>query len=559
MKANDTLMMKFLEGSKQFVVPLFQRTYSWGNPQLETLWNDVESTRNGEESVHFFGSFVSEPLPSSASGVSRFVVIDGQQRLVTTFVFLAALRNRIKEMDPSSQLKEEIHDLYLTNRYHPEDKYKLVPTQADRQIYFDLVDDKQSIVSNFHLLLYAKKFFADKLSKIDDISELTVLKNIILSHFSAVDVRLEASDDPYLVFESLNAKGTPLTQADLIRNYLFMRVGLDNQEQVYKDLWFPMQQNLSDNLEGYVRHYLAMDGSIPSFERIYGIFREKANKTAKNEKQVLELIEDLVRFASYYELLLHPEKEKQEQLKAGLTKLNRLEVSTSYPLLLRLYDDYNEGKLSEEDFGKVLKLIETYIIRRAVCGVPTNVLNRYFPTVYQNLDKNKIPESLSLRLQSQTGQQRLPDTGEFESALLSNSMYGDKIVKFILEEIERHDNKEVVDFTNLQIEHIMPQTLSDEWENDLRSQLTEEDIRQGKTPNQIHQKYVDTMGNLTLTGYNPEYFNKRFVEKRDMPKGYKDSNLKINSNIAKLNKWGEQEIQDRAKYLSTLASKIWET
>jgi uncharacterized protein with ParB-like and HNH nuclease domain len=405
---------------------------------------------------------VTEPLPSSASEVSKFIVIDGQQRLVTTFVLLTALRNRIKEAVPSSHVNEEIHDLYLTNKYHPEDKYKLVPTQADRQIFFDFIDDKTIGSSSFHLLLYATRFFNEKLSEISDPDELSSLKNTILNRFSAVDVRLEATDDPYLIFESLNAKGTPLTQTDLIRNYLFMKVGLSNQEQVYKELWFPMQESLDDYLESFVRHYLAMDGSIPSFERIYGTFREVANKTARDEKQVIELIQKLVKFSRYYENFLYPQNEKHEHLKALFTKLNRLEVSTSFPLLLKLYDDYTEGDLSLEDFENALKLIETFIVRRTVCGVPTNVLNKYFPTIYQSLDKSKIFESIKLKFQSNTGQRRLPRADEFEIALQTNSLYGEKIVRYVLEEIEKYDNKEIVDFSSLQIEHIMPETLSDE-------------------------------------------------------------------------------------------------
>lgn len=548
MKANDTLIIKFLEGSKQFIVPLFQRTYSWKKEQIETLWGDIETTKNGEESVHFFGPFVTEPLPSSASGVSKYVVIDGQQRLVTTFLFLASLRNRIKEIASESQIKDEIHELYLTNRYHPEDRYKLVPTQADRLIFFDVIDDKQADYGNYHLILYAKDFFKGKLSEISDLNELIQLKNVVLNHFSAVDVRLEDGDDPYLIFESLNAKGIPLTQADLIRNYLFMRIDPKNQNQVYSDLWLPMQERLGDYLESFVRHYLATEGSIPSFGRIYSTFKEKADKIAKNEDQIVVLMRDLARFASYYEKLLYPKKEEQQILKTGLDKLNRLEVTTSYPLLLMLYNDYTAERLSSDDFGRILKLIEIFILRRAVCGVPTNILNKYFPTVYGNLDKDNIVESFRQKLKTETGQGRMPDDSEFRSALISNNLYGDKILRYVLEEIENYDNKEAVDFTDLQIEHIMPQVLSEEWKKEL-----------GADYESIHQRYVDRLGNLTLTGYNPEYSNKTFLEKRDMEKGFKESKLKINGSLAKLGKWTEQEMTGRAEELASIAAKIWET
>ncbi len=547
MKANDTLIMKFLEGSKQFIVPLFQRTYSWKREQIETMWNDIQGIEGGVENIHFFGPFVTEPLPSSASGASRYVVIDGQQRLITTLLFLTSLRNRIREIAPKSKVKDEINDLYLTNRYHPEDKYKLVPTQADRQLFFDLIDDKPINHTNYHLMLYAKGFFTEKLSKIDDVNKLVGLKNIVLNNLSVVDVRLEKGDDPYLIFESLNAKGTPLTQADLIRNYLFMRITQDHQEQVYKEIWFPIQEKLGDYLEAFIRHYLATEGSIPNFNRIYSSFKEKAGSTARTESDVIALMKVLAEFADYYNKLLHPDNEGSESLKVGFNKLNRLEVTTSYPFLLMLYHDYAESKLSSEHFAEILKLIETFIIRRAVCGVPTNILNRYFPTIYGSLDKNDLLESFRSKLKSETGQRRMPSASEFESALTNNNLYGDKILRILLEEIEKYDNKEVADLSILQIEHIMPQTLSEEWKREL-----------GVNHELLHQKYVDTLGNLTLTGYNPEYSNKTFAEKRDMEKGFRESGLRINKGLAKLDKWTEQEIIDRAKQLASISVKIWD-
>lgn len=548
MKANDTLIIKFLEGSKQFIVPLFQRTYSWKKEQVETLWGDIENTRSENESTHFFGSFVTEPLPSSASGASRYVIIDGQQRLATIFLFLASLRNRIIEIAPECKIKNEINDLYLVNIYHPEDKYKLVPTQADRNIFFSIIDRKQSASNGEHLILRTNSFFKKKLSEINDVNKLRELKNTILNRFSVVDIRLERGDDPYLIFESLNAKGTPLTQADLIRNYLFMRIIPNNQEKVYREIWFPTQQKLKEYLEGFIRHYLAMEGAIPNFNRIYAAFREKADRIARNEDDVIKLMGNLAKFSGYYYNLLYPKNEKQEKLRTYFNKLNKLQVTTSYPFLLKLYNDYIEGKLSLEEFTEILQLVETYIVRRAVCGVPTNVLNKYFPTIYKSLDKNNIVESMKLKFQAETGTRRMPDDEEFKLALEKRKLYGNRILRYLLEEIERYDNKEVVDFYDLQIEHIMPQTLSDEWKNEL-----------GDNWELIHQKYLDTLGNLTLTGYNPEYSNKTFIEKRDMEKGFKESGLKINRDLANLDKWGEQQIIKRAESLSTIAMKIWRT
>ncbi|MGB3346525.1 MAG: DUF262 domain-containing HNH endonuclease family protein [Candidatus Humimicrobiia bacterium] len=546
MKANDTTIRIFLEGSKQFMVPLFQRTYSWKNENIQRLWEDVEDTKSDHEITHFFGSIVTMPVPSSASGVSKYVIIDGQQRLVTIFIFLAALRNKIIEIRPDYEKKDEINELYLINKYHPEDKYKVVPTQADRHMFFEILDDFKLKTDGEHLITETYKFFRDKTSAIDELDELINLKDTILLKFSVVDIRLESGDDPYLIFESLNATGTPLTQADLIRNYLFMRIGHSKQQEVYEKIWLPMQQKLKDYLERFIRHYLAMDGNIPNFNKIYVTFKEIADESAKDEEDVINKMRELLKFSDYYHRFLYPENEKEDKIGNYLEKFNKLEITISYPLLLRLYDDYVNKKLSSDDLSECLKSIETYIVRRAVCGIPTQALNRYFPTIFKSLDKTDIVISLKNKLKTEGGVRKMPADNEFEQCLRERSLYGNKILRYLLEEIEKYENKEVVNFEELQIEHIMPQTLSDSWKGIL-----------GTNWELIHQKYLDNLGNLTLTGYNPEYSNKSFIEKRDMEKGFQDSGLRLNRDLAKLSKWTEEEIKERAEKLSKKALKIW--
>ena len=546
MKANDTQIRIFLEGTKQFIVPLFQRTYSWKKENIEKLGDDLEDTKNINESIHFFGSFVTMPVPSSASGVSKYTIIDGQQRLVTIFIFLAALRNRIIEIQPEYKKRDEINELYLINKYHPEDKYKVVPTQADREIFFTILNEANPSVDNNHLIIETYKFFGNKLSEINDLDELVSFKDTILSKFSVVDIRLEKGDDPYLIFESLNATGIPLTQADLVRNYLFMRVTPNKQQDVYEKIWLPMQQKLQDYLEQFVRHYLAMGGTIPNFNKIYATFKDLADKKAKDEQGVIDIMKNLLNFSTYYYNLLYPKNESEQELKGYLQKFNRLEVTTSYPLLLKLYDDYDSKRLSLDEFSKCLEAIETYIVRRAVCGIPTNVLNKYFPTIYNSLDQTNIVHSLKDKLKNGTGARRMPNDYEFKQCLQERKLFGNRILRYVLEEIEKHNNKEVVNFEELQIEHIMPQTLSEKWKEEL-----------GNNWELTHQKYLDTLGNLTLTGYNPEYSNKLFVEKRDMDKGFSDSGLQINRDLAELEKWTEEEITNRAERLSKIGLEIW--
>lgn len=546
MRADDTTIRIFLEGSKQFAVPLFQRTYSWKRGNIQQLWQDIQDTKRNRENTHFFGSFVTMPIPSSASGVSKYTIIDGQQRLVTILVFLAALRDRITEIQPDYEKKDEINESYLMNKFHPEGKYKVMPTQADREIFFNILDEREPKLDAEHLITETYEFFRDKLSVVDDLKELINLKGTVLSKFSVVDIRLEKTDDPYLIFESLNAMGTPLTQADLIRNYLFMSIGESKQQEVYEKIWFPMQQKLKDYLEQFIRHYLAMDGDIPNFKRIYATFKSITDESAKNQEDVIDRMKDLLKFCHHYYIFLYPENEKDEKLRTYLGKFDKLEITTSYPLLLKLWNDYVSKKISSIELSECLRAIETYIVRRATCGIPTQALNRYFPTVYKSLDKTNIVISLRNKLKTATGTRRMPDDIEFKDHLRERSLYGNRILRYLLEEIEKYNNKEVVNFEELQIEHIMPQTLNDAWKETL-----------GSNWEVIHQKDSDILGNLTLTGYNPEYSNRPFIEKRDMEGGFKDSGLRLNRDLAVRGKWTEEAINKRAERLSKIALRIW--
>ena len=550
MKANDTQIFKFLEGSKQFMVPLFQRTFSWKEQQIRRFWEDIEDTKNGNETTHFFGSFVTIPFHTMPSAVPKYLIVDGQQRLITISVFLSALRKRIIEIDQGSKMKDEIYEGYLVNKWseNPEDTYKVVPTQADCDIFFSIIEKSfyPPDPETRHLIIGTWRFFEKKLSKSNDLAELRELKETLLRKFSVVDISLEKDEDPYLIFESLNAKGSPLTQSDLVRNYLFMRIKIPNQQKVYDEIWFPMQQQLRDNLEAFLRHYQALNGSIPSFRKIYATFKEYMEKNAKSEDAVIEVMKELARFSNYYSKFLFPEKEKELELRNMFKKIRRLEITTCYPLLLSLYEDYANGRLSIKEFLETMRTIETYIVRRAVCGIPTAALNRFFPRVYKNLKKSAMVDSLKTLLKNETGTTRMPGEDEFKRALEERNLYGNKILRFLLEEIERHDNKELVNFSELQIEHIMPETLSKKWKDKL-----------GANWELIYKKYLHTLGNLTLTGYNQNYYNKTFIEKRDLEKGYKESNLKLNRNLAKLSKWTEQEINDRAQLLANNALNIW--
>lgn len=368
------------------------------------------------------------------------------------------------------------------------------------------------------------------------------LKKIITSYFSVVSIVLDADDNPYLVFESLNAKGRPLTQADLIRNYFFMRIHIDNQDNAYTNYWQPMQTALNDNLTEYIRHYLMRDGSIIKQNDVYYTLKEKVSPT-----NAISYLTEMQKYSVYYQRLIYPELEPEEDLQKYFRRLNRIEVTTAYPLLLNFYGHYEAGKISKADFVEVLKTLENYLIRRFVCNIPTNQLNKVFPAVYPLL-LTKYPDNYVEGVKSILQSRSYPKDNEFLARFKETKFYGagDRQVKtkLILETIEESfAHKEPVPFDNLTIEHIMPQTLSEWWQ-----------VHLGNDWEETHELLLHTIGNLTLTAYNTELSNDDFITKK---KTYADSHLELNKYFLIISTWKQADIEVRTEALAKQALSIW--
>lgn len=539
MQAKETKLQDIIEGTKQYVIPLFQRTYSWTNKEWDILWKDlIELCETENPRTHFIGSIVNMPTVSVPEGVAKFLLIDGQQRLTTIFILLTLLRNKAREMQ-KMDFAEEINNTLLVNPYKKDnDFFKLMPTQVDRDAYKNFINGKSNDKEN--QLTRAYNFFEKKLRQVSFDHEK--LKKIITSYFSVVSIVLDADDNPYLVFESLNAKGRPLTQADLIRNYFFMRIHIDNQEDVYNNYWQPMQTALNDSLTEYIRHYLMRDGSIIRQNDVYYTLKEKVSPA-----NAIEYLQSLQKYSVYYQRLIYPEFEPEEELQKYFRRLNRIEVTTAYPLLLNFYGQYSEQKISKADFFEVLKTLENYLIRRFICNIPTNQLNKIFPAVYPLLItkyQDNFVEGVKAILQSKG----YPKDSEFYSRFKETKFYGagDRQIKtkLILETIEEaFAHKEAVPFDNLSIEHVMPQTLSEWWQNHL-----------GDDWDETHELFLHTIGNLTLTAYNTEMSNDDFTTKK---KTYDDSHLELNKYFSSLSIWKRGEIESRAEALAKHALTIW--
>ena len=539
MKASETKLQPIIEGTKQYIVPLFQRSYSWEREEWNVLWEDlVDLCSMDTPRTHFVGSIVTMPTMSVPEGVAKYLLIDGQQRLTTIFIILALLRDKAKEND-QKELAEEINNTLLVNPYKKDmDYYKLQPTQGDRLSFHNIIHalpiEAKDKITN------AYQFFERKIrqSHIDG----QLLKKIISNNLSTVSIVLDPDDNPHLVFESLNAKGRPLSQSDLIRNYFFMRIHVNEQDSIYNELWKPMQDSLGESLTECIRHYLMKSGPIVKQSEVYFSLKELVIRG-----EAIDYLTDLARFAKYYEILLYPEKEPNVLIQQALKRLNRLEVTTAYPFLLNCYHDYIQNIISIDEFVRSLKIIENFMIRRFVCNIPTMGLNKMFPALYSQVQNNNLGnfvEAMKKVLQTKG----YPKDIEFRSRLMDASLYsrGERVTrtKLILESIEEfYSHKEQVPFHKLSIEHLMPQTLTEYWQNHL-----------GEDWEITHDLLLHTLGNLTLTAYNSELSNDDFESKKIR---LGKSHLEINEYFANKPSWKRKDIEERAAYLSDIAAKIW--
>lgn len=547
MEARETKVQSLIDGSRQFLLPLFQRKYVWKKDQWEALWKDIYQLYEDKDlKSHFIGSIVTIPMSSFPQGVSKYVLIDGQQRLTTIFVILSVLRDKAR-LQKLENLADKINDTLLINRYESGlDYYKLIPTEkdSDRQTFINLIRNDEADSDN--QIKKAYNFFEREVRKVNlDISKAL---NVMTQKLSLVSIILhEEYDNPHLVFESLNSTGVRLLPSDLIRNYFFMRIHSDHQKDMYVKYWQPMEMKLGDkSLTEFIRHYLKKDGSVVKESEIYFKLRERVNiENAVNELNMLS------RFAQYYIKLLNPTTESHVEIRNYLQRLNVLEVTTVYPFLLNCYNDYSEARLSPAGFLTVLQIIENFLIRRYVANVPTNQLDRVFSDLYKQISSKKTGTNESDflgALKSVLATKNYPTDIQFRKAIELSKLYGggDKIkkTKYLLSRIETsYGHKELIDFEPLTIEHILPQTISEHWKKDLGGKWEE-----------THDLYLHTLGNLTLTAYNPELSNDNFTEKKKI---LHESHLELNKYFQSKNCWTGEEIKQRAEYLTEKCLTIW--
>lgn len=552
MKANATRLLEFINNASQFIIPIYQRNYSWDRSKCLQLWKDI--WRAGESdaiSGHFLGSivYVEEDL-GTVSLKSPLLVIDGQQRLTTITLLLAALREAVGDEEIIEGFSEaKIDGYYLKNPLESGDrKYRLLLSDVDRETLLHILggpepkEESVAIRTNFNL-------FREWIADCGDLKTLC----LGLQKLQIVDIALSrGNDNPQLIFESMNSTGMELSQADLIRNYLLMGLAPEEQKDLYKGFWRPMEMDFGQEayktlFDSFIRHYLSWKtGDIPNINRIYDEFKAFAQEERSRGRNVKDILEDLRKSSRHFcNMALLQEKDKD--LRKAFADLTELKVNVAFPMLLEWYEDYSSGLLSKDDLLEAVRLVESYVFRRAVSGLATNSLNKTFLIFDRTLDKGSYLESVKAIFAFMTSYKRFPGDMEFRQALATRNMF-DTRRKYWAYRLENHGRKEPVERGEYSVEHIMPQkeNLSDEWKKEL-----------GPDWERIHEQYLHTIGNLTLTGYNSEYGAKSFSEKRDGENGFKTSTLKLNAGLGQTPAWNEEAIKGRANYLCDLAVKVW--
>ncbi|MBS9898794.1 DUF262 domain-containing protein [Vibrio alginolyticus] len=558
MKATESKLFKFLQKSAQFIIPIYQRQYSWTQDQCEQLWKDIVRAGTTNLEAHFIGSVVYvERGLYSHSDVPQLLVIDGQQRLTSTTLLIAALVSELnaRSADNTSVIEgtnaKKLKKYYLCNDAEDGDLYyKLLLTKADDKELRAIVDgeakhdeDATSRVTQNY------KFFKEKLGRLsnEQVSEIYLgLQKLLI-----VDIALDRErDNPQLIFESLNSTGLDLSQADLIRNFVLMGLEPKQQNTLYERYWFPMESDFGNGeyswlFNQFMRDYLTLKTNKPP--RINDVYDAFKKYVSSSHLDIEDVVADVRKHAQFY-IAFSLEQEKEQKLLEAFQDLNAYKVDVSYPLILELYHDYDSQILTLDEFIECVRLIESYVFRRYVCDIPTNSLNKTFASFARSIRKSSYLESFKAELISLTSYRRFPSDSELNRCLQHKDMYNVRSRAYWLRRLENYDKKERISVENYTIEHVLPQNknLSTKWQ-----------LALGDDWQSIQEEYVHTIGNLTLTGYNSELSDRFFTEKRDMEGGFASSPLTLNQSLRDHDTWNKESIQARSRLLADKMQTVW--
>ena len=544
-----------MEGaSKHFIIPVYQRNYDWKTEQCKQLYDDLVKVIQQERKSHFFGSIVSVSDPDGK--MLDFLIIDGQQRLTTVSLLLLAMYNLMREgvVTPAvPNLSQRIYEEYLVDKWQPEEKrIKLKPIKNDREAFGRLFSSADEHVADSNLTINYQYFYERIQRQEISVDELFEA----ISRLEIINISLNHEDNPQLIFESLNSTGLDLSEGDKIRNYVLMGLPSKEQELYYENYWNKIEVCTGYDVSSFIRDYLSIrQQSTPAIKHIYVKFKQYV----EDRKQDTEsLLQDLLLYAKRYEILLKGNSQ-YEAVNDCIYRLNRLKTTITRPFLMETLRMHQEGHISADDLAEIFRTIETYLFRRTICDLPTNALNKIFLMLHREIIRLDRTESDYLNkfkyiLLSKKESGAFPSDDEFVEKLSTENIYTMKgeCKSYLFERLENAGTVETKDvWMHLDkgvysIEHIMPQTLSPTWIKEL-----------GPDYEQTHSLWLHRLANLTLTGYNSQYRNAPFCEKRDMEHGFKSSGLRINQWIWQQDSWGEKELEERNDLLTQQALDIW--
>jgi uncharacterized protein with ParB-like and HNH nuclease domain/predicted transport protein len=555
MKAIDRPFTKIINGTTQFVIPVFQRDYTWTEMQCEQLWEDLLLIANDSTSRgHFMGSVVYVSTGDTSAGFTRWLLIDGQQRVTTLTLLLAALRDHIIESNwkgsENSPTAKRIEAYFLKNVEEEGNRlHKLVLRRHDQETLRAILDSTELPINPSERIRENYEFFREQVAMVDPDVVYRGLDRLIV-----VDVTLDRGmDDPQLIFESLNSTGIDLSQSDLIRNYILMRLPEKQQTELYESYWSKLEsvfRGSEKSFDAFLRDYLALKTKASKQEKadeIYQAFRRSFAALQESCGGLEPLLAEMLRFARYYAAFSIGTPLASE-LTDDLARLRRL-VDVPALLVMRLFDCHDRCKtLNTSQFREAIQIIESFVFRRAVCGEQTRSYWQIFASLAYRIDEQKPLDDLRVGLVRQRDAYRFPSDADFRRELLCRDIYGMRVCFYLLDALENHCQNEPSPTSTYSIEHIMPQNekLSEKWQ-----------IMLGKEWKEIQTTWLHRLGNLTLTGYNSTYSDRPFDDKKTIPGGFNESSVRLNKFVREQSQWTPNEIELRGQLLADRALEIW--
>jgi predicted transport protein len=555
MKAIHSLFTKIINGTTQFVVPVFQRDYRWSESQCEQLWSDILLiARDATARQHFLGSVVYISTGDTASSFTRWLLIDGQQRVTTLNLLLAALRDHItatgwkgaEESPTAAQI-----DAYFLKNTNEEGKRrpKLVLRRFDQETLHAILEGGEIPASSSERLVENYEYFREQVAGADPDEVYRGVCRLIV-----VDVALDAgTDDPQLIFESLNSTGIDLSQSDLIRNFILMRLPEKQQTDLYQSYWSKLEglfRGSERTFDAFLRDYLAFKTRASKqgkSEDIYQAFRRTFTSLEASAGGLEPLLAELLRFGRYH-AAFSVDPSLMPSMEEDLARLRKL-VDVPAMLIMRLFDCHERCRsLPQEAFRRALGRIESYVFRRAICGEQTRSYWLLFANLAYGIRDATPLDDLEVGLARLRDTYRFPDDTDFRRELLARDIYGLRVCGYLLDRLENHGSKEPTDTSTYSIEHVLPQNerLPEPWQQML-----------GRDWRRVQAEWVHRLGNLTLTGYNSTYSDRPFEEKKTIAGGYNECSVRLSKFVRDQSKWTADEIEKRGHVLADRALAIW--